>query len=104
MTININPEENVSDDYQGNIPEKIDFPITYVLKVVTSFIKTKEQHQKEIEDVFLRQKVPFDFLIAKKSSKETYISFSIRVTLINKLQMDHLYQDLGKLPGVKLAL
>ncbi|MDP2236300.1 MAG: DUF493 domain-containing protein [Bacteroidales bacterium] len=104
MTKIINPEENNTNENQENGSKKIEFPITYVLKVITNFIKTKEQHQKEIEDIFLRQKVPFDFLIAKKSSKETYISFSIRVTLINKLQMDHLYQDLGKLPGVKLAL
>ncbi len=104
MTKKTNPDENNSSENQKNGSKKIEFPITYVLKVITNFIKTKEQHQKEIEDIFHRQKVPFDFLIAKKSSKETYISFSIRVTLINKLQMDHLYQELGKLPGVKLAL
>lgn len=83
---------------------KIDFPISYTLKVVMVYDKDIEKHQQDIEEILLRQKIPFEFQSTKKSSNSNYISFSIRITLLSKVQMDDLYTDLKMLPGIKIAI
>ncbi|PKP49851.1 MAG: hypothetical protein CVT92_14880 [Bacteroidetes bacterium HGW-Bacteroidetes-1] len=83
---------------------KIDFPISYTLKVVMVFDQGIEKHQQDIEEILLRQKIPFEFQSIKKSSNSNYISFSIRITLLSKVQMDDLYTDLKMLPGIKIAI
>lgn len=83
---------------------QIEFPVTYVLKVVVTLQHTPEVHQQEIEKLLKMQDVLFRFMDAKKSSKGSYISFSIKTTLMNKEQMDRVYEDLKALPGIKFAV
>lgn len=89
---------------QANQGEKIEFPVTYVLKVVLDTHILPIFQKEEMERMFLRVKVPFAFLTSRPSSKGNYISYSVRVTLTDQEQMKLLYSDLRSLPGIKFAV
>ncbi|MDP3441597.1 MAG: DUF493 domain-containing protein [Ignavibacteria bacterium] len=99
---NLNGNTNLTDISSSD--NQIEFPVTYVLKVVVTLIHSPEVHQHEIEKLLKKQEVLYRFMDAKKSSKGSYISFSIKTTLINKEQMDRVYEDLKALPGIKFAV
>ncbi|MBK9290193.1 MAG: DUF493 domain-containing protein [Bacteroidetes bacterium] len=87
-----------------NQKEKIDFPVTYVLKIVLDSHILPLVQKEEMERLFLRVKVPFTFLASKMSSKGNFVSYSVQVTLTDHDQMHLLYNDLRTLPGIKFAL
>jgi putative lipoic acid-binding regulatory protein len=95
-------EDSIQD--QGFRDEEIVFPVSYVLKVIVTRNITPERHTELIEEILLRKKIPYRFEDTKQSKEGTYLSFSIFITLINKLQMKELYNDLRSLPWIKLAL
>lgn len=94
---NSNPEQNFKD-------QEIIFPVSYFLKVVVTQNMSVERHTELIEEILLRKKIPYRFDDLKRSKEGTYLSFSIFITLIDKLQMDELYSDMRTLPWIKLAL
>ncbi len=84
--------------------KEIDFPTTYDLKVIVELNKETGVSQKEIERILNRLKIPFRFSDIKLSSKQTYVSHNIQVTLMDKAQMDELYKSLNQVPEVKFVL
>ncbi|MCK9449815.1 MAG: DUF493 domain-containing protein [Bacteroidales bacterium] len=84
--------------------EALVFPTTYELKVVVELDRQTGASKQEIERMLLRLKIPFSFLEVKLSSRQSYVSHSIRVTLLDKEQMDSLYRELKQIPGIKFAL
>lgn len=97
-------KKSLNGSHREQKPEQIEFPVTYILKVVLQLSNDSSKSEKEIETLLDRLKIPFSFLEARISSKQTYISHNIRVTLINKAQMDELYENLKQIPGIKFAL
>ncbi|MCC7318548.1 MAG: DUF493 domain-containing protein [Bacteroidales bacterium] len=95
-------KDNIQD--QDFRDEEIVFPVSYVLKVIVTQNMTPERHSQLIEEILLRKKIPYRFENTKLSKEGTYLSFSIFITLINRLQMKELYSDLRSLPWIKLAL
>lgn len=95
-------KDNIQD--QDFRDEEIVFPVSYVLKVIVTQNMTPERHSQLIEEILLRKKIPYRFENTKLSKEGTYLSFSIFITLINRLQMKELYGDLRSLPWIKLAL
>lgn len=94
----MNNEQNTIEN------QEINFPVSYVLKVVVTQNMRPEQHQGLIEEILERKKIPFRFEDVKPSNKGTYLSFSVFITLIDKNQMDELYLELKTLPWIKMAL
>ncbi len=97
----LNKDNKQDQDFRD---EEIVFPVSYVLKVIVTQNMTPERHSQLIEEILLRKKIPYRFENTKLSKEGTYLSFSIFITLINRLQMKELYGDLRSLPWIKLAL
>ena len=97
----LNKDNKQDQDFRD---EEIVFPVSYVLKVIVTQNMTPERHSQLIEEILLRKKIPHRFENTKLSKEGTYLSFSIFITLINRLQMKELYSDLRSLPWIKLAL
>lgn len=98
------PNKKLNGSHKQQKPEQVEFPVSYILKVVLTMSTEGESSEKQIESILLRLKIPFSFVEVKMSSRQTYISHSIRVTLLDKAQMDDLYEALRQLPGIKLAI
>ena len=84
--------------------EEIKFPVTFQLKAVMVGTGKDDTHKSELEGVFTKQKVAFEYLDKKESSKGAYTSFTYQVTLDNRIQMDALYADLKKIKELKFAV
>lgn len=84
--------------------QNITYPLTYVLKVIVTLDESVNIRQQQIEDLLFQLGITFSFVEVKNSSKSTYASFSIGIVLLNTKQMNDLYTELGKLPGIKLAI
>ena len=84
--------------------KKIEFPVAFELKAVMIKEGNSVGNKKKLEAVFLKQKVDYRFISEKISSKASYISYTYNVTLINKGQMEKMYDNLKKVEGLKFAL
>jgi putative lipoic acid-binding regulatory protein len=84
--------------------KEIEFPVTYELKAVMVNEDDMGESMKKLEAVFAKQKVVYKFVSEKISSKATYISYTYRVTLTTKLQMEEMYEGLKEIKGLKFAL
>jgi putative lipoic acid-binding regulatory protein len=94
---------NLPSDQNGQTPE-IEYPVCYNLKVVLDTNETTEIQQRNIELVLEDVEVEYEFVSTKQSSKGSFVSYTINVTLQNKEQMEKLYTRLKLLPGIKFAV
>lgn len=83
---------------------EIEFPVTFQLKAVLDTTSTDEQNKEKLSHVFTNLKIKNNYVNSKTSSKGTYISYHYQVTLISKLQLETLYDNLKSVPGLKFAL
>lgn len=99
------PTNGHSKNETGNFGDKkIEFPVQYEMKIVVAFEKTIEHIKMAILEICNRMKVTHEFISEKISSKQNYISFTISVLLENQQQMSSFYEELRKLPGLKMAI
>lgn len=84
--------------------KKIEFPVTFELKAVMVKDGDHSGNKEKLEAVFNKQQINSHFVTEKISSKETYVSYTYRVTLKSKEQMEKLYNDLKGVEGLKFAL
>jgi putative lipoic acid-binding regulatory protein len=99
---NGNHEKKITPGLPGS--KKLKFPVSYHLKAVLEASLGEEQDKKNLESVFISQKVPYSFIEQKPSSKGNYISYTYKVTLHNEQQLDALYNELKGVTGLKFAL
>ncbi len=99
------PTNGHSKIEKGNFGDKkIEFPVHYEMKIVVAFEKTIEHIKLSIIEICNRMKVTHEFISEKISSKQNYISFTLAVSLENQQQMNNFYEELRKLPGLKMAI
>jgi putative lipoic acid-binding regulatory protein len=82
---------------------EIEFPVTFDIKIIRIAaldIKGKE----EISEIFNKCKILHKNWRTKASSKGTYNSYTIAVTIDNENQMTLLYERLKELKGIKWAV
>ncbi len=104
MTVKKQPSNGNIKNLKAIEDVKINFPVTYDLKVVFDTTVSDDEIRKNLSDAFGRLNVTNSYKGNKKSSKGTYMSYNFEVTLKNKEQLDKLYSDLKDLPGIKFAL
>ncbi|MEI6858415.1 MAG: DUF493 family protein YbeD [Shewanella sp.] len=81
--------------------ELMDFPASFPFKVVGDASDTLADRVVAV----VQQHVPDDYTPSTKvSSKGTYNSITIRVTVQNKAQVETLYTELAAIEGVKHVL
>jgi len=102
-------KEDPNNEVRKNIEDvtqnvKIEFPVTFDLKVVIGATASDKENMKNVLAVFDILKVKNSYIGNKKSSKGTYVSYNYKVTLQNKTQLEQLYTDLKNVPGLKFAI
>ncbi len=95
---------NIKDLNKAIEDVKIEFPVTYELKVVFDATASDDENKKKLLDVFGRLNVTNSYKGNNKSSKRAYVSYNYEENLQNKEQLEKLYSDLKNLPGLKFAL
>jgi putative lipoic acid-binding regulatory protein len=83
---------------------KIDFPVSFELKVVVETLVSLAETQRQLDSMLLRLAVANEYLGVKESGKGKFASHTIRVLLLNQEHLDELYVELKKLPGLKFAV
>lgn len=84
--------------------DKIEFPVSFVLKLVMTSDKNKAGQKDRITALLNRMNVVHLFQEEKPSAKGNYLSYSILVTLIDQAQMKGMYEALKLLPDIKMAI
>ncbi len=83
---------------------KIEFPVSFYLKTVMDARVKEEDNKLALIEILKKMEVAYIYHSKKLSGKGNYISFSYKITLTNKLQMDGLYKKLKKVKGLKFAV
>jgi putative lipoic acid-binding regulatory protein len=102
-------ENDKSTNKQGNghdaeTNQKIEYPVSFELKIVFENMLTEERLKQNSEQVFTENKVSFKYLSSKSSSSGNYLSMTYRVRLESQNQLNMLYEALKSLPGLKFAI
>lgn len=83
---------------------ELQFPLSLTLKIVMDKTLSLHQAKSEILKLFTAFHLTPKWKGARESSKGRYISYSVFTTLESLPQMRSLYEELGKMNGVKLIL
>ncbi len=83
---------------------QIEFPVSFELKAVMEATLSDEENKSNLEALFNGQDVPNQFLHLKPSSKGKYVSYTYRIILLSRKEMDDLYMGLKTVKGLKFAL
>jgi putative lipoic acid-binding regulatory protein len=84
--------------------KKIEFPVTFQMKAVMTGTENDEVNKVKLEDVFIKQKVEYQYLDKKMSSKGAYTSYTYHITLVDREQMDNMYAALKDIKELNLAI
>lgn len=93
--------DNLNKSIEG---VKIEYPVTFELKVVFDTSYSDEENKERLTEVFNKVDIEYSYIGNKKSSKGTYVSYNYKVTLQSKPQLEMLYSDLKDVQGLKFAL
>lgn len=93
--------DNLNKSIEG---VKIEYPVTFELKVVFDTSYSDEENKERLTEVFNKVDIEYSYIGNKKSSKGTYVSYNYKVTLQSKPQLEMLYSDLKNVQGLKFAL
>lgn len=84
--------------------EKLEFPVTFELKVVYETIHNKNELMGNTEALLDQCSVIFSYQSSNSSAKGNYISLTYKVTIVSQEQLNQMYEGLKELPGIKFAL
>ncbi len=102
--MNIRKNGKPADGNSSMENAELEFPVKFQLKAVLNKTETDRENMKNLELVFNSLNVEYKYINNKISSKGTYVSYNYSVTLLSKQQLEELYQELKKVPGLKFAL
>ena len=83
---------------------RIQFPLTYDLKVIMVSQDDNLENEKKIRSILNKLEIKTQTWNQKFSSQGKYISYSVNITLNNQYKMDSLYQELKLDPNIKFAI
>ena len=84
--------------------KKIVFPVRFDLKVIMTTKEDPIENMKAIEPILSELNIEYKDWSHKPSGKGTYTSFSVNVLIKDQDTLTKLYENLGAIPGVKMAL
>ncbi len=98
-------ENNGKGDYCNLFgKEKVKYPVKFGLKVFMDNNISEKENQEKIKQVLEKNNIPYSGWSSKVSSKNTYISLTVNVTIDNQKILEDLYKDLREIPEVKYAV
>ncbi len=84
--------------------DALEFPVQYTLKVVFQVAGTGDRHESGLTAVLTELAIPFGRMSRRNSGAGRYISYSLPVTVRDRMQYEKLYQRIRGLEGVKFAI
>ncbi len=84
--------------------EKIRYPINFDLKVIMDKKKTDEENIASLEGLLKKSNIPYSDFRKKQSSKGTYTSYTVNITMNSQDILEKFYADLKIIPGVIYAI
>ncbi len=84
--------------------QSVNYPVKFDMKAIIETSIKEEESIKNIEKVLNKNKVPYEDFRMKPSSGGKYISYTVSVDIDGKKQLDDVYAELKKIPGLKFAL
>jgi len=84
--------------------EKIKYPVSFDLKVIMDKKKTDKENIAVIEKLLKESNIPFKDFRKKQSSKGTYTSYTVGITMDTQEILEKLYIDLKVISGVIYAV
>ncbi|MBI9101498.1 MAG: DUF493 domain-containing protein [Spirochaetales bacterium] len=87
-----------------NTRGELEFPLSYVLKVIFTDAENEINHTTDLESLLDSLTIPRGTVSSKQSGKGKYVSLSIPVDIESRDKFDNLYRSLNTLPAVKCAI
>ena len=84
--------------------EKINFPVTYNFKAMMDATIEDDINKQNIIDAFNKFGIEYLYHDKRLSSKGTYVSFTYKITILNRKLMYDFYNYLKEVRGLKFAL
>ncbi|RLD79191.1 MAG: hypothetical protein DRJ15_09955 [Bacteroidetes bacterium] len=84
--------------------QSVNYPVKFDLKAIIETSIKEEESIKNIEKILKKLKVPYENFRMKHSSGGKYISYTVSVDIDSKKQLEDVYTELKKIPGLKFAL
>lgn len=84
--------------------ETLEFPQSFSIKLIVENILTDKENKDNINSVLLSENIEGSNWKYKLSKEGKYLSYSVEVTLLDKEQMDRLYEKIKQIPHLKYAL
>lgn len=84
--------------------EKIQYPVIFDLKVIMDNKRDDTENMAMIESLLKESDIPYKDFRKKKSSKGTYTSYTVNVTMNSQQILEKFYKDLKDLEGVIYAV
>lgn len=83
---------------------KIEYPQNFDIKLVVSATFTQDDTKQAISRILTECMVIHRFVNVRASTKGNYLSYAYNIDIESKEQLDHTYQALSLVPGLKFAL
>jgi len=84
--------------------KQVKFPVTYMLKAVMDATIDDDVNREHLVAVFKNLNMNYLYSGKKISSRGKYVSFTFKITVVNKIQFEKLYAMLRQVEGLKYAL
>lgn len=84
--------------------KEVEFPVSYQLKAVMTGTENDDDNKEKLVAIFDKLEIPYQYHDKKVSSKGSYTSYTYKVTVNSRQQMDALYAELKNVKELKFAV
>ena len=84
--------------------ESVNYPVKFDLKAIIEASIDKETSIGNIEKVFIKFSIPHENWRTKPSSGGKYVSYTVSIKIRSQKELEDVYTELKKIPGLKFAL
>lgn len=83
---------------------KIQFPVSFNLKIISTMYDNEESAYSVFSKVLNTNNIPYSEWNYKPSNGKKYASYRTYVTVDNEESFKKMYEDLGRIQGVKCVI
>lgn len=84
--------------------ETLKFPQSFTMKLIVENVLTDKENKKNIEAILLSENIKGYDWSYKLSKEGKYVSYHVRITVVDQNQMTRLYGKIKDLPHIKYAI
>lgn len=84
--------------------EKLEFPVTFPLKIITENVENDEWFESQFQQVFKKLDIQYGPFRVRSSRKATYNSFTVEITVNTQSIFTELYQKIGSIKHIRMVI